>query len=282
VTTKTTKRTTIEWLIREYYKSSGYKRLTGKTQRVRGRILERFSQQHGEKSYDAMQAKHVRKFRDDVSDRPEAANGMIKALRQVYGFAVEYGYTNSNPAADVSYLKSKTDGIKVWSLSEIDRFEETHPIGTTARLALALLLYTGQRRSDVVTMGRQHVRDGWMHVRQQKTGKEIDIPVIPELQKIIDATTTGQMTFLITTFGKPFTSNGFGNKFRQWCDEASVERSAHGLRKATSARLADLGCSAHEIQAITGHTTLKEVERYTKSANQKRLAETAMKKFTGN
>jgi hypothetical protein len=46
-------------------------------------------------------------------------------------------------------------------------------------------------------------------------------------------------------------------------------QSAHGLRKATCRRLAEAGCSANEIAAISGHTSLREVERYTKAADQK-------------
>ena len=55
----------------------------------------------------------------------------------------------------------------------------------------------------------------------------------------------------------------------------------HGLRKAAARRLAEAGCSTHQIRAITGHATLKEVERYTKAADQKRLAEQAIEKLKG-
>jgi integrase len=88
-------------------------------------------------------------------------------------------------------------------------------------------------------------------------------------------------TLLTTSFGKPFTVVGFGNWFRDRCDEAGLPKgiSAHGLRKATARRLADLGCSAHQIAAITGHATLAEVQRYTSAADRRRLAQEAMKKL---
>ena len=89
-------------------------------------------------------------------------------------------------------------------------------------------------------------------------------------------------TFLQTSFGQPFkTAAGFGNWFRQCCDEAGLAKglSAHGLRKATARRLAELGCSTHQIAAITGHATLSEVQRYTRAADRKRLAQEAMKKL---
>jgi len=89
------------------------------------------------------------------------------------------------------------------------------------------------------------------------------------------------MTFLVTEFGKPFTSNGFGNRFRKWCNEAGLKHcSAHGLRKAAAAKLAEGGSTEHEIMAVTGHQTSKEVQRYTKAAQQKKMAQSAMAKMS--
>jgi integrase len=51
-----------------------------------------------------------------------------------------------------------------------------------------------------------------------------------------------------------------------------------GIRKAAATRLADVGCTEHEIMSITGRTSLSEVQRYTQAANQKRLARSAMEK----
>jgi integrase len=121
----------------------------------------------------------------------------------------------------------------------------------------------------------------------QTTGIELSIPVHPTLRAIIDATPSGHMTFLITEFGKPFTAAGFGNWFRVQCDAANLPHcSFHGLRKSASVRLAEAGCTPHEIAAITGHASLKEIVRYTKTADRKRLAASAMQKvkartFTG-
>jgi integrase len=132
---------------------------------------------------------------------------------------------------------------------------------------------------DVVRIGRQHIRDGLLQIRQQKTSAELVIPVHATLQAIIAETKDGQLTFLVTEFGKPFTAAGFGNWFRDQCDMANLRHcSAHGLRKAAARRLAEAGCTEHEIAAITGHASLREVRRYTKAADQKRLAASAMEK----
>ena len=142
-------------------------------------------------------------------------------------------------------------------------------------------LFTAQRRGDVMRIGRQHFRDGVLTMRQQKTGALLSIPVHAELQAIIDATPIGHLTLLTTGTGKSYNANDFTEQFRRWCDAAALPPHCvfHGLRKAACRRLAEAGCSVHEIAAISGHKTLKEVERYTKAADQARLARAAMERF---
>jgi len=131
-------------------------------------------------------------------------------------------------------------------------------------------------------MGRQHVRDGAMSVRQQKTGRSLEIPVHPALQAILEATPSNHLTFLTTQAGKPFSPAGFTNWFRDMCNEAGLPRgtSAHGLRKAACRRLAEAGCSANLIAAVSGHRSLREVQRYTEAVDQARMARSAMEKVT--
>jgi integrase len=195
--------------------------------------------------------------------------------------AVDVGLRADDPTRDVRAVRVKSNGFHSWTDDEILQFETKHPVGSRARLALALLLYTGQRRSDVVRMGRQHIRDGVLQVQQVKTGAELMIPVHSTLVTIIAESTAGNMTFLTTQFGKPFTAPGFGNWFREQCDAAGLPHcSAHGLRKAAARRLAEAGCTEHEIASITGHASLREIVRYTKAADQKRLARAAMDKVS--
>ncbi len=275
---------TLGWLVQQYYTSAAYKQLGTQTRRVRRGILDRFCKKDGGKRFARLEAHHLRKMRDEMVDRPDAANSLLKALRQVFKYAVSYGLVKSNPLLEVERLKSRNkDGLHAWTPQEIETFETAHPIGTRARLALALLLCTGQRRGDVVGMGRQHVRDGWMAVTQEKTGKRLAIPILTELQGIIDASETGDLTYLVTSFGKPYTAAGFGNWFRVQCDAAGLPKcAAHGLRKAAASRLAELGFSTQEIKSSTGHESLSEVERYTKAADQKRLAERVRRGIEGD
>ena len=126
--------------------------------------------------------------------------------------------------------------------------------------------------------GRQHIRDGVLHVKQEKTGAALAIPVHSNLQAIFDATPSEHLTFLVTSRGKPYGAVSFSMWFRVQCDAAGMpkECSAHGLRKAACRRLAEAGCSANEIAAISGHATLREVARYTKAVDHARMARNAM------
>ena len=277
----------LRWLCIQYYKSAMFQELDPRTQKVRRAILERFCQHKndGDKPFAQLLHRHIRIRRDEMADRPEAANSMVKALRQLYRYALRYDHHDDNPADKVEYLRGNADGLHSWSLSEIEKFEKAHPVGTPARLALALALYTGQRRADLIAFGKQHVRDGWLvftqHKGRNRQPVRLEIPIIHELQSIIDQTQTGDLTFLVTAFNRPFTSNGFGNRFRKWCDEAGLSNcSVHGLRKAAAARLAELGCSEQEIMSITGHRTSKEVTRYTRAASQKTRAESALRRMS--
>jgi integrase len=286
-------RGSLRWLCLEYFKSSAFRQLDQRTQHVRRLVLEGVwaepTQPGSQLTFGAVAVPHiiakaVRVLRDRKLDAPESGNARIKALRQVFTWALaeEIGGVESNPAREVAYLKGRPGGFQSWTVEEVERFEARHPIGTKARLALALLLLTGQRRSDVVLFGRQHVRDGWLRFTQRKNARNraitLELPMLPLLQGIMDKSPTGDLTFLVNDLGRPFTGAGFGNKMRQWCDEAGLPHcAAHGLRKAGAAIAAQNGATPHQLMSVFGWLSLKQAELYTRAAQQKRLARGAMK-----
>ena len=210
----------------------------------------------------------------------------LKALKALFAWACEEKpeITPQNPTWGVRKIKYASSGHHSWTPEEIAQYRDRHPLGSKARLALDLLVYTGGRREDAVRLGPQHVRNRRIRFRQAKnehrTPIDIDIPLHPELEAAIAAIPSGHLTFLITEFGRPFTPAGFGNWFRDQCDQANLHHcSAHGLRKATAAALAEAGATAHEIAAVTGHMSLEEIERYTRAARKKKLADSAMAKL---
>jgi integrase len=250
------------------------------TQVLRRQLLERFRTAHGEKRLAMMEARHVAQLLGSL--RPYPQRNMLKALRGLMAFAMAERLIEVDPTSSYKPTRIKdTGGFIPWTDIDIAKFEATHPIGSRARLALALLLFTGQRRGDVVRIGRQHIRDGILSLKQNKTGAQIDIPVLAELRLVLDATPSDHLTFLVNESGQPFTAEGFGKWFRQVCNQAGLEKglSAHGLRKAAATRLADHGATAHELMAWFGWASLTEAERYTRAANRKALAQGVVKKL---
>jgi len=270
---------TIAALTVQYFNSISFQNLAAETKRTRRNILERFRADHGDKRVALLQRAHIEKMVLAKVATPASARNFLNTIRAMLQFAVDTGIRADNPTIGVKRVKIKTDGYRTWTEDDIAAFEARHPVGTRARLAFGLLLYTAQRRSDVVQMGRQHVRDRVLYLRQQqKTGTPLAIPLHPELQAVLDATPSNHLTFLTTASGKPFTAAGFTNWFRDCCNVAGLPKgtSAHGLRKAACRRLAESGCSENEIAAISGHKDWKEVKRYTSAANQLQMARQGM------
>jgi integrase len=264
--------------VAEYYGSQAFRSLTGGTPAQRRSILEHFREAHGHLSLASLPKEFLVALLD--TKEPNAARLWLRALRHFLRWAEDRKLVRADPTLGIRIKAPKSDGHHTWTESEIAQFETVHPIGSKARLALALGLYTAQRRSDVILIGRQHIRDGALTVRQQKTGTTLSIPVHSELQQIIDATPIGHLTLLTTRFGRSYRDNNFSDQFRVWCEDAGLPRRCvfHGLRKAAARRLAEAGCTAHEIAAMTGHKSLREVEHYTRAADQVRLAKAAMVK----
>src|SRR5262245_18777969 len=206
-----TKVGSISALIVTYLSSPEFLARPTATQTTYRNILEHFRREHGDKPVALLTRQHINAILAQKVKTPAAANHWLRLVKVLMQLAVDEGYRPDNPTTGIKRIKNKTDGFHTWTEEEIAQFEAHHPIGSKARLALGLLLFTAQRRSDVVRMGRQHVRGGVAHVRQQKTGAMLAIPVHPDLATIIEAMPNDHLTYLTTSFGKPFTAAGFGN-----------------------------------------------------------------------
>jgi integrase len=249
------------WLASRYFGSAEFRRLDPKSQRVRRSVIEDCLREPRKPGADdlmrdcpmsALAPAHVKMLRDRKSDMPGAANNRRKYLSSMFGWAVEDGSMRTNPAREIRRIGYATDGIHTWSADEVRQFEERHPIGTKARLALALLLFLGVRRGDVVTLGRQQVKDGWLSMVPSKTRYRrrtvSQKPILPVLADIIARSPTGDLTYLVTSFGKSVTVAGFGNWFRERCNEAGLPQcSAHGLRKVGAAMAAEAGTTDRQF-----------------------------------
>ena len=274
---------TIGALVASYYRTSDYTGLSDVTKRTYRNILERFRTEHGDKRVAMLQRQHVQKLIGERAETPAAANRLLRMIHILMRHAIEANWRRDDPTLGVRKVRETSTGFTTWEEEHIDQFLSVHSPGTRAHLAMSLLLYTGQRRSDVVRMGRQHIRNNVLTIIQQKTGQEVGIPMHHDLKTLVDSMPKDNLTFIVGEQGKPLTPESFTNWFRRMVEEAKLPKglSAHGLRKATCRRLAEAGCTAHEIMAISGHKTLAEVTRYTVAANRLQLAERAVASLDG-
>ena len=157
-------------LVISFYRGD-FQRLKPSTQRLWRNIIERLRSEHGSKPIARLERTNIQDLISAKANTPEAANVLLKTLRLLLNYAVFIGMIPSNPALGVKGYRSKGDGHHTWTEEEVAQFDRRHPAGSKARLALALLLYTAQRKSDIVRMGWQHIKGDIIAVRQQKTAR---------------------------------------------------------------------------------------------------------------
>lgn len=262
--------------IDRYLQSKAFDDLGASTQANYRRRLGHMGRDYGEYSIKTLRRANLTAILETITTASER-NRTLSLFNIVLQCSLEAGIIEHNVAGTIRRAKQKTQGYAIWSKVEIKAYLDFHKNNETATLALLLLYYTGQRSSDVAVMGTHTVKDGRIILIQEKTKNAIDIPIHPELAKVLP---DGGETWLLTAYGKPFSVKGFQQRFVKWAIAAGIKgKSAHGLRKALATHLAEGGATAHEIAAVTGHKTLAEVQRYSDNANLKNLADRAFSKL---
>jgi integrase len=304
----TASRGSLLWLCQEYFRRGGAE-VSEATMLRRRTILEgvcklphpcsgpvdRDFPTKGALPFVAMRRAHVKELRDTRADAPGAANNITKAISAMFAWAKDAEIVDVNPANGIKRLTTGDgEGFHTWEVSEIVQYENRHPRGTMARMALAIFMFTGLRLSDAAIFGRQHINqirnkesgtwEKWIRIKPGKTDKSkvrkeavvVELPLLPELEDELSFAPSGNLTFLVTEYGRPFSENGLGNKMRQWCDEAGLPNcSAHGVRKAGATVAAENGATHEQLKAIYGWTTYQQPDHYIRKARRRKVAQSA-------
>jgi hypothetical protein len=146
---------TVAALVASYYRSSEYQNMKPITQRTYRSTTEPFRAQHGEKIVAKLKREHVKATISKVADRPAVANNWLKTIKILMRHAVESGMRFDDPTTGIRKMRTGSSGYRTWTEGEIGTYCEKHPLGSRARLALDLMLFSGQRRADVVRMGHR-------------------------------------------------------------------------------------------------------------------------------
>lgn len=270
----------VSWLWARYRETGAWTALKHTTRRQRENIMARVTANVGDDPAGGLTQADILAGRDARAATPSQAKGFLVCMRKMYGWGVIAGHVKKDPTLGVqAFQKKKGQGFPVWTEDDVDRYQAHWPLGTKERVWIDVLLYTGLRRGDAVTIGRQHVRNGIATLRTEKGqgAVTVTLPILPVLAATLAAGPCADLAFICGAAGKPLTKASFGNNFREACDAAGVlGKSAHGVRKAGATRAADNGATVTELEAIFGWQGGGMAALYTEAADRKRASTRAM------
>ena len=249
----------------------------------------------------AIEPETVEKMFARLIDTPMKANKWLDAMRYLFRYAIKRKLLVADPSAGIKRRKPKIhigadgeaeEGHHTWTLAEVAKAREKFPIGSKMRLAIEMINALAFRRSDLIRVGLPHTYAGHLedgrpatflkytqHKNRETKPITVDTPIPAELLALIKATkATGMKTWLIGARGGSFSDQGLTDWFSAKIAKAGLPArcTPHGLRKRCLTDMAERGCTIHEIMSVSGHLTMKEVERYTRMADRARNARAAM------
>jgi integrase len=226
---------TIGDLVASFYRSAYFENLKPRSQRVYRLVLDKFSQEDGHRLVRDMPRRVAMSMIEEIgTTRPGMANLTVKAMRRLFAYAIKKELRNDNPFVGIESYKLGTH--HTWTDAEIAKYEAVWPIGTRERLAFDLLLYTGQRVGDVAAMRRSDLRNGAIHVRPEKTGDELVIPLHQNLIRSMKACPSKGLMLIGQANGRPISGGGLSSLLERAARSAGLPAKCvpHGLRKARS------------------------------------------------
>ena len=268
---------TLGALASDFYQSANFANLSSSSRTTYRLVLDPIIKRDGHRLVRDLQPDKARKLIQEIGlRRPGMANLTRSVLRRLFSYAIDLGMRRDNPFERVPKYKMGTH--HTWTDAQLQAFEKRWPLGTRQRLAYALLLFTGQRVSDVVRMRRVDIQKGAIYTVQVKTGAELYVAIHPALERALKSGPSNGIYLIGDRVGRPIKPSTLSRLIRTAAKAAdlSADCVAHGLRKAALRRLAEHGSTSKQIQAVSGHRSLSEIERYTRQADQQRLAKAAI------
>lgn len=259
-------------LVTRYYGAAEFANLKPSSKRLYRFVLSKHVERDGHRMATDLPVEKARKIVEEIAATPGMANLSRAVLVAVFEFAIDLGWRLDNPFKRVPAYKLGTR--HTWTDEQLDAYRARWSLGTRERLAFAVLLYSGQRVSDAVKLKRSDV----FALKQQKTGTPLTIPAHPALARAVKAGPSNGIYIIGDPRGRPIIARSLTRLISRAAAAAGLpkECTAHGLRKAIQRILAERGATTKQLQAISGHKSLRESERYTAEANQGLLAATAI------
>jgi integrase len=267
----------LDALLQAYRRSPEWAALANSTRAtytVYLRVLDRL----GNQKVREIRRKELLGLRDAVAIKRGngAGTGFQRAASALLGWAVDRGWIDYHPLLRARALPH--GHLREWSESDIAH--ALAHLDEPYRRVVVLALHTGQRRSDVIALTWGQYDGAAFRLRQQKTRTPLIVPAHPDLRAELATWQRSQAVILTSPQGRPWTPAHLSRSMKARLEAIGLpDINVHGLRKAAARRLAEAGATAHEIAAVTGHKSLSMVQLYTASADQRRLAESAVERL---
>lgn len=205
-----------------------------------------------------------------------AANGFLNTAAALFAWAVDREWLPVSPAMAIKRLPG--GHLKPWSEADLARALAELP--EALRRVVLLAAHTGQRRGDLCRLTWGAYDGRCLRMTQHKTSTPLVLPVHRDLQAELGAwraEARDSLLILTPPRARCWNPNHLSESMKAALEGIGLPGlNVHGLRKLAATRLAEAGCSVHEICSILGWRTLSMAQLYTRAAEQERLAESAV------
>lgn len=257
-----------------YENSADWAKKADSTKKLYGYALRIIRDNFAKFPISDLKRHHVQTVLDKGLPSPSMHDPFLAVLGVVYRQARRDEKTTLFPTRDFDKREGGTH--EPWPEAVLDAGLASEHDRT--RLAVHLLFFTGQRIGDVCKMRWSDIRDGEIKVIQQKTGKELWVPMLGELRAELERTPKRGLTIITERDGKQMTPQVIRRELKRHGSAMGVEVVPHGLRKNAVISLLEAGCSVYEVMSITGQSQ-NIVAKYAEGRNQRKLAGGAVLKL---
>lgn len=268
---------TVARAVCDYLRSRACCQLATSTQAARRRVFARIVAERGDALVCEVSVRHLKA---DVRGRSAgSARNRIQCWRALF----EWLDLEENPAAALSYPSERSQPYRRWTRAEIERFRSHWPDGSPQRGFFEVAFWTAARAGDTCALTVDNVQGSLLSYRAAKNKVVVAVPLRGALPAWCASFAPDQEHALRqlpvsgplvpTSSGRPRSPKAASQWFTRAVRDAGLpaDLSAHGLRKARASLCAEVGASAHQIQAWLGDRTLKMAELYTREADRLRV-----------
>lgn len=213
-------------------------------------------------------------------------NLMLALLKSLFNWGMKRGHVKANPAASVEKIRRPRSAPVVnrpWRREELDVVLDAAP--AWLRVPIAIAAYTGLRESDVLRATWACYDGSAFEARSLKTNTPMWVPTHTRLRALLDAAPRLDERIVLGARGRPIGQSTLTTSFfgllKRLREEGRVGSglSFHGLRHTLGTALAEAGCDPPTIAAVLGQASTGMAEHYSRHANRRHLAATAMAKL---